>query len=99
MTPAGSLIGKEGALFAEDVDGLYEAFDALASDILAEANSLYILAYCSPKRAGTHVGRTGTWRMWDARDARDAWSARGARGALAQPTQGKGVSPPGKTWG
>jgi Mg-chelatase subunit ChlD len=47
-------IGKDGALFAEDVDSLSEAFDEVAADILAEANSLYILAYCSPKRAGSH---------------------------------------------
>ena len=47
-------IGKDGALFSEDVDDLSDTFDALAADILAEANSLYILAYCSPKRAGTH---------------------------------------------
>ncbi len=47
-------VGRDGAYFAEDVTGLTGVFDDVAESILNEANSLYILAYCSPKRAGVH---------------------------------------------
>jgi uncharacterized protein YegL len=47
-------VGTSGAYFAADVDALADAFDEVATSILEQANSLYIMAYCSPKRAGTH---------------------------------------------
>jgi formylglycine-generating enzyme required for sulfatase activity len=47
-------VGTSGAVFAEDVDALSTAFDEVAERILNQANSLFILAYCSPKRAGVH---------------------------------------------
>jgi len=56
-------VGRDGAFFADDVAGLTDVFDDVAQSIVDEANSLYLLAYCSPKRAGTHdleVQLTGT---------------------------------------
>jgi formylglycine-generating enzyme required for sulfatase activity len=47
-------IGKDGAFYSGDIDELSDSFSAVATDILNEANSLYVLAYCSPKRAGEH---------------------------------------------
>lgn len=47
-------IGKDGALFAAGVDELEDAFQDLGAAIVAQASSYYILAYCSPKRAGEH---------------------------------------------
>jgi uncharacterized protein YegL len=47
-------IGKDGALFAADVKELVKVFEELGASIVAEANSYYLLAYCSPKRAGDH---------------------------------------------
>ena len=50
-----SSLGKEGAYFADDVDALESTFVQAATDIEALAKSYYILAYCSPKRAGSHT--------------------------------------------
>ena len=47
-------IGKDGAFYSGDIEELSESFAAVATDILNDANSLYVLAYCSPKRAGEH---------------------------------------------
>ena len=48
-------LGKDGAYFADDVDALEATFEEAATDIEAMAKSYYILAYCSPKRAGSHT--------------------------------------------
>ncbi len=48
-------LGKDGAYFAEDVDVLEETFEEAADDIKNMTMSYYILAYCSPKRAGSHT--------------------------------------------
>ena len=48
-------IGKDGTYIADDVNALEAVFASAASDIEAMAQSYYILAYCSPKRAGDHT--------------------------------------------
>jgi len=48
-------LGKSGWYFADNVDGLSEAFGRAAEDIQNAANSYYELSYCTPKRAGTHT--------------------------------------------
>jgi len=48
-------LGKSGSYFADNVEGLSEAFDRAAQDIQNAANSYYELSYCTPKRAGTHT--------------------------------------------
>jgi len=56
-------IGVDGSWTAASVDGLGEAFQSAASSIIDRANSLYILAYCSPKREGLNkllIELTGT---------------------------------------
>ena len=47
-------VGKDGSYIADDVNTLDSVFSDAASDIEAMAESYYILAYCSPKRAGYH---------------------------------------------
>ncbi len=47
-------IGKDGYWNASDISALDAAFITAASAVVDLANSLYILAYCSPKRSGTH---------------------------------------------
>ena len=47
-------LGEEGSWTADDVSDLEEVFTSLSSVIIDRANSLYILAYCSPKRNGEH---------------------------------------------
>ncbi len=49
-----SSLGEEGSWTASDVSELESVFDSLSAWIINRANSLYILAYCSPKRNGTH---------------------------------------------
>lgn len=48
-------IGRSGRYFADDIDELNAAFDRAARDIENAANSYYELAYCTPKRAGSHT--------------------------------------------
>lgn len=48
-------IGKSGVFVANDVAALQTAFSNVAQAIQARANSYYVLAYCSPKRAGQHT--------------------------------------------
>jgi hypothetical protein len=50
-------IGNDGAYFANDVDALEASFEHAAERIEARARSHYVLAYCSPKRNGTHEVR------------------------------------------
>ena len=47
-------VGKDGSYIADDVNTLESVFADAASDIESMAESYYILAYCSPKRAGDH---------------------------------------------
>ena len=47
-------IGSDGFYSADDIETLEAAFDEVATTIRNEAASIYILAYCSPKRAGDH---------------------------------------------
>ena len=49
-----SALGSDGSWTASDALGLEEAFAAAAGAVRAKADSLYILAYCSPSRAGSH---------------------------------------------
>ncbi len=47
-----SRIGRSGSAFADDAASLLEEFTGVGDDIEALANSFYVLAYCSPRRAG-----------------------------------------------
>lgn len=58
-----SNVGKSGALLAGNVDELSSAFEDLADSIRAQTAGYYVIAYCSPKRAGRHtlqIQLTGT---------------------------------------
>ena len=47
-----SQLGRDGTSFATDISGLVAAFNDIAARINAEANSIYLFKYCSPKRSG-----------------------------------------------
>lgn len=47
-----STIGKSGSAFADDSESLLAEFSGIGGQIEALANSFYVLAYCSPRRAG-----------------------------------------------
>ena len=49
-----SSLGTDGSWTATDVNELQTVFGELSSEIVNRSNSLYILAYCSPKRNGEH---------------------------------------------
>lgn len=62
-------VGKDGSVFASDIDDVGQSFLDVATFIGDQANSIYELDYCSPRRSGTNhslelvvrVGnRTGT---------------------------------------
>jgi hypothetical protein len=58
-----SNVGKSGAILAGDVGELSSAFEDLADSIRAQTAGFYVIAYCSPKRAGRHtleIRLTGT---------------------------------------
>ena len=58
-----SNVGKSGAILATNVDELSSAFENLAGSIRAQTAGFYVIAYCSPKRAGRHtleIRLTGT---------------------------------------
>ena len=48
-------IGVSGFYSATNIEALEGAFDRVATSIRNAASSIYILAYCSPKRAGDHT--------------------------------------------
>lgn len=48
------LATRGSVALADEVDDLTEAFAEIGRSISAQANSHYVLAYCSPRRAGTH---------------------------------------------
>jgi VWFA-related protein len=59
-------IGRSGSAFADNSESLLSEFSGIGGEIEAMANSFYVLAYCSPRRAGvsneltirlTHQGR------------------------------------------
>lgn len=61
-------VGRSGSAFADNTAGLLSRFSGIGGDIEALANSYYVLAYCSPRRAGVsnslvirvrHDGREG----------------------------------------
>jgi len=45
-------IGRSGSAFADNSAALLEKFTGVGDQIQALANSFYVLAYCSPRRAG-----------------------------------------------
>jgi VWFA-related protein len=47
-----SSIGRSGSAFADSSAALLSQFSGIGGDIEALANSFYVLAYCSPRRAG-----------------------------------------------
>lgn len=49
-----TMIGKDGHFISDDVQSLQDVFGQAAAAIRGAAQSYYILAYCSPKRSGTH---------------------------------------------
>jgi hypothetical protein len=48
-------LGSDGTWPVARASGLSEAFDEVASRVLARANRFYLLEYCSPKRLGQHT--------------------------------------------
>ena len=48
-------LGTGGSLLAGNVDELESVFQDLATTLVNEASSVYVLAYCSPKRSGEHT--------------------------------------------
>ena len=49
-----SRIGRSGSAFADNSDALLSQFSGIGGRIEALANSYYVLAYCSPRRAGAN---------------------------------------------
>lgn len=47
-----SQIGRSGSAFADNTAALLNEFTGIGDQIEAMANSFYVLAYCSPRRAG-----------------------------------------------
>jgi hypothetical protein len=54
-------IGRSGSAFADNSAALLSEFTGVGDQIEAMANSFYVLAYCSPRRAG--VSNTLTIRV------------------------------------
>ncbi|WP_299210282.1 VWA domain-containing protein [uncultured Dokdonia sp.] len=54
-----SQVGYSGSFFPEDSDQLEEEFTSVAQEIENEANSFYLLQYCTPKRNGGNILRIG----------------------------------------
>ena len=50
-----SSFGKSGSEFVNSDSDLNQTFQIVANLVRDEANSFYILEYCSPKRSGTHT--------------------------------------------
>ena len=46
-------VGKDGSVFASDIDDVGQSFLEIAGFIGDQANSIYELDYCSPRRSGT----------------------------------------------
>ncbi|MEB3327568.1 MAG: VWA domain-containing protein, partial [Synechococcus sp.] len=52
-------IGKSGAEFAAQQSDIVAAFETIGAALEREAGGYYILSYCSPKRAGSHLLTVG----------------------------------------
>ncbi len=48
-------IGKNGFVFAQNLEDLVPKFQEIATKIKNDVNSHYLLEYCSPKRKGSHT--------------------------------------------
>lgn len=48
------MLGKDGFVWAGNIEELYGKFEQIASEIRADVNSHYLFEYCSPKRKGQH---------------------------------------------
>jgi hypothetical protein len=48
-------VGRDGYFSASDISSLESAFDEVAEKMTNDAESVYIMAYCSPKRSGVHT--------------------------------------------
>ena len=56
-------LGKNGFEFADNTKNVTSAFNKIAGEIKKASQKFYLLAYCSPKRAGYHsVTLEGNWR-------------------------------------
>ncbi|HEY5927549.1 MAG TPA: VWA domain-containing protein [Kofleriaceae bacterium] len=53
-------IGRNGAIVSKDRAQISQSFDQMAARIEAMSKRYYLLGYCSPARAGTHVVRVET---------------------------------------
>jgi len=47
-------LGRDGFVWADNIDDLYVKFEEIATAIRADVNSHYLFQYCSPKRKGQH---------------------------------------------
>lgn len=54
-----SEVGYSGAFFPDDSQALESEFISVAQEIEDEANSFYLLKYCTPKRNGSNIVRIG----------------------------------------
>jgi hypothetical protein len=52
-----SRLGRAGFVHADGQSNVSQAFDQVAARIEASARKFYLLSYCSPSRAGTHILR------------------------------------------
>jgi hypothetical protein len=50
-------IGKSGTAMAADNNAVVKAFDEIGARVESRTKSYYLLSYCSPSRAGSHVVR------------------------------------------
>jgi hypothetical protein len=73
-------IGKNGAILTKDRTQIASAFDQAAARIEGFSKRFYLLGYCSPARAGTHVVRIET-------------NAAGASGYLEYKFDARGFGP------
>ena len=56
-------LGENGFEFADDTENVTAAFNKIAERIKKASQKFYVLAYCSPKRAGDHiVTLDGDWK-------------------------------------
>ncbi|MBW3628174.1 MAG: VWA domain-containing protein [Gemmatimonadetes bacterium] len=78
-------IGIDGFVSARGVTELSGAFSAVGASIRAEANSYYLLEYCSPKRAGTNTVKVEVAREALSGSLATTFSAAGFGGGCTVP--------------
>jgi hypothetical protein len=78
-------IGASGFVSARDVSELESAFSAVGANIRDEANSYYLLEYCSPKRAGTNTVKIQAARETLSGSLATSFSAGGFGGGCTVP--------------